>query len=158
MPINLIQSIRRSSLSAMIVAFAFTAVDASATPKLSEGMYRVDWNRKVRDLCIDKYTNDDLTARDWQGVMAAIGPLCTLSNVKEGRSAASWVGHCNQPWLGRVINTEHRVRVKTNTDGSFDIVTVISGDQQATIPIRGVPLKGDAAKCQADSAFFRPWQ
>ena len=38
--------------------------EATAKPQLDEGMYRVDWNRKVRDLCIDAYTNEDLTARD----------------------------------------------------------------------------------------------
>ena len=59
-----------------------------AAPKLKEGAYRVDWNRKVRDLCVDTYSNDDLSARDWQGVMAALGVVCTLTDVRAKASGA----------------------------------------------------------------------
>ena len=63
----------------------------AGAPKLKEGAYRVDWNRKVRDLCVDTYSNDDLSARDWQGVMAALGVVCTLTDVREGkRSQLAW--------------------------------------------------------------------
>jgi hypothetical protein len=157
MPVILqrIARLRAISVSALV---ALLATHATAAPKFAEGMYRVDWNGKVRDLCVDFYTNDDLTARDWQGVLAAQGPLCKIFDVHIGKSSASWAGRCSQPWMGRVTNVEHRVSVKSNADGSFDILTILSGDQQARIPIRGTPLTGSAAKCAPDSPMFRPWQ
>ncbi len=136
---------------------AFCA-NAIAAPTIAEGAYRIDWNRKVRDLCVDNYTNDDLTARDWQGVLAALGSICTLSELREGKTEASWTGKCSQPGVGRVLVVKYDVSVKVNTDGSFDILTVISGDQQARIPIRGERLKGAAATCDKAQPFFRPWQ
>lgn len=155
----------RSHLIALAVAFvvslttfATVAAPTNTKPTLKEGVYRVDWNRKVRDLCIDFYTNDDLTAKDWQGVLAAQGVLCKLSDVKSSKTRASWTGKCHHPWVGKVANIEHRVSIETKPDGSFDIVTVISGDMQATIPIRGVPLTGEAAKCNKETPNFRPWQ
>jgi hypothetical protein len=154
-----------SRAALMLIAFGLGAFSAptisapkDAKPALKEGVYRVDWNRKVRDLCIDFYTNDDLTAKDWQGVLAAQGVLCKLSDVKSSKTRASWTGKCHHPWVGKVANIEHRVSIETKPDGSFDIVTVISGDMQATIPIRGVPLKGEAAKCTKETPNFRPWQ
>ncbi len=157
MPVTPQRIARLRSISVSALA-ALLASQALSAPKFAEGMYRVDWNGKVRDLCVDFHTNDDLTARDWQGVLAAQGPLCKISEVRVAKSSASWVGRCSQPWMGRVTNVEHRVSVKTNADGSFDILTVLSGDQQARIPIRGVPLTGSAAKCTPDSPMFRPWQ
>ena len=132
--------------------------EAAAKPQLAEGMYRVDWNRKVRDLCIDAYTNEDLTARDWQAVLAHQGAICKLSDVREGKSTASWTGSCNAPGRGTVMNLIYKVALKVNPDGSFDFVTTLSGDQQASIPIRGEPLRGAAAQCAPDSPYFRPWQ
>ena len=132
--------------------------EAAAKPQLAEGMYRVDWNRKVRDLCIDAYTNEDLTARDWQAVLAHQGAICRLSDVREGNATASWTGSCNQPGRGTVLNLTYRITIHLNPDGSFDFLTLLSGDQQATIPIRGERLKGTAAKCTAHSEYFRPWQ
>lgn len=132
--------------------------EASAKPQLAEGMYRVDWNRKVRDLCIDAYTNEDLTARDWQAVQAVSGAICKLADVREGKATASWIGTCNQPGRGTVLNLTYKISLKVSPDGSFDFLTVLSGDQQATIPIRGERLKGATAKCTLDSEYFRPWQ
>ena len=133
-------------------------VEAGAKPQLAEGMYRVDWNRKVRDLCIDAYTNDDLTARDWQAVLAHQGAICKLSDVRKGKAAASWTGICNQPGRGTVLTLIYKISIKLNSDGSFDFLTVLSGDQQATIPIHGERLKGTAARCTPESEYFRPWQ
>ncbi len=144
-----------------LLCVSFVSVFVHAKPTLAEGMYRIDWNRKVRDLCVDFYTVEDLSARDWQGVLAAQGPICTLRDVKETKTEASWIGRCNQPLAGRVIDVEHRVTVNTNKDGSFDILTVMSGGMQATIPIRGVPIKdgnGKIVKCGEKAEFFRPWQ
>lgn len=150
----------------LLLAFALlptaaTMAAATAKPVLAEGVYRVDWNRKVRDLCVDVYTNDDLTAKDWQGVLAAQGVFCKLSQVKSGTHRATWSGTCHHPWVGKVANIAHRVTVETKKDGSFDILSIVSGDLQAAIPIRGEPLRtadGKIAKCEKEHAPFRPWQ
>ena len=136
----------------------FICTEAIAKPQLAEGMYRIDWNRKVRDLCIDAYTNEDLTARDWQAVLGHQGAICKLADVRESKSSASWTATCNQPGRGAIMNLTYRINIKVNADGSFDFLTILSGDQQATIPIRGERLKGAAAKCAPDSEYFRPWQ
>lgn len=135
----------------------FVAGEAVAVPQIAEGAYRVDWNRKVRDLCVDVFTNEDLTARDWQGVMATQGALCKLSEVRDGKRESSWTGTCSVPGRGMVLHIEHKVTVKIHADGSFDLLTVMSGDQQATIPVHGEPLKG-AAACTKEQEFFRPWR
>jgi hypothetical protein len=140
-----------------IFAVAFCATNAHAAPQIAEGAYRVDWNRKVRDMCVDVFTNEDLTARDWQAVMATQGALCKLSAVREGKREASWTGACNMPGAGRVLNIQHRVTVKTNADGSFDLLTVMTGDQQATIPIRGERLAANGGKCSKEHEFLRLW-
>ncbi len=137
---------------------ALLAVPAAAAPTLKEGAYRIDWNRKLRDLCVDAYSSEDLSARDWQGVMAAQGIVCTLADVREGKREASWRGACSQPGMGRVFRIDYQISVKVKADGSFDILTVLSGDQQARIPIHGEPLAGAAAACTPEQAFFRPWQ
>ena len=142
----------------LAVIFTLGAQHALAAPSIAEGAYRVDWNRKVRDLCVDVFTNEDLTARDWQAVMATQGALCKLSDVREGKREASWTGRCTQPGAGRVLKIEHRVSVKIHPDGSFDLLTVMSGDQQARIPIRGERLKTAGGKCTAEHEFLRLWQ
>ena len=146
-----------SRLALPLLALLICA-ETTAKPQIGEGMYRVDWNRKVRDLCIDAYTNEDLTARDWQAVVAHQGAICKLTDVREGKSTASWTGACNQPGRGTVLNLTYKITIKVNPDGSFDFLTVLSGDQQATIPIRGERLKGAAGKCAPESEYFRPWQ
>ena len=140
-----------------LVASVFVAGETLAAPQIAEGAYRVDWNRKVRDMCVDVFTNEDLTARDWQGVLATQGALCKLSDVREGKREASWTGTCSMPGAGRVLNIQHRVTVKINVDGSFDLLTVMTGDQQATIPIHGERLKADGGKCSKEQEFLRLW-
>ena len=143
----------------VIAAIALLASNhALAAPYIAEGAYRVDWNRKVRDVCVDVFTSEDLTARDWQAVMATQGAICKLSKVREASRAASWIGACNQPGAGRVQNITHRVTVKINADGSFDLLTVMTGDQQAVIPIRGERLTADGGKCSKDHEFLRLWR
>lgn len=129
-------------------------------PSLPEGMYRVDWNRHVSELCVDHFTNEDFGAKDWQGVLAAQGPICSLHDVRETKTELSWLGKCNQPWVGRVIEVEHRIKAKMHRDGSFDISTELSGGLQASIPIRGTPIKGANGKpkpCEPGAKMFRPW-
>lgn len=149
--------------AALMLAGALCGVAwaAPAQPTLPEGVYRVDWNGKVRDLCVDHFTNEDLTARDWQGVLAAQGVLCTLSGVRSTRREARWRGQCEMPLMGRVARFRHEVSVRTAPDGRFDILTVISGDLSATIPIRGEALRspdGRIRPCTREHDPFRPWQ
>lgn len=141
-----------------MLALLLAVENACAAPQIAEGAYRVDWNRKVRDLCVDVFTNEDLSARDWQAVMATQGALCKLSEVREGRRESSWTGRCNQPGAGRVLTIQHRVTVKINADGSFDLLTVMTGDQQAVIPIHGDRLKALNGKCSKEQEFLRLWQ
>lgn len=151
---------RQILLPVLLFALSMCCATAtSASPKLKEGAYRVDWNRKVVDLCVDTYTNDDLSARDWQGVMAAQGIICRLSEVRETASGASWTGRCSQPGVGRVLDVTYRVtlRVEKNRE-RFEFLTVISGDQQANIPLRGQRLASATAGCPKDMPFLRPWQ
>ncbi len=146
-----------AALFLMLSASVFFTCEALAAPQIPEGAYRVDWNRKVREMCVDVFTNEDLTARDWQAVMATQGALCKLSAVREGKRESSWTGRCNMPGAGRVLNIQHRVTVKINADGSFDLLTVMTGDQQATIPIRGLRLQADGGKCNKEHDFLRLW-
>ena len=149
--------IRISSIVIAAIALLVSG-HALAALQIAEGAYRVDWNRKVRDMCVDVFTNEDLTARDWQAVMATQGALCQLSGVREGKRAARWTGVCSMPGAGRVLNIQHRVTVKINGDGSFDLLTVMTGDQQATIPIRGERLTADGGKCTQEHDFLRLWK
>ncbi len=153
MPLHIVLKRLTLPLLALVIC-----TEVSAKPQLAEGMYRVDWNRKVRVLCIDAYTNEDLTARDWQAVVAHQGAICKLSDVREGKSTASWTGSCSQPGRGTVMSLTYKISIKVNPDGSFDFLTLLSGDQQASIPIRGERLSGPAARCAPDSEYFRPWQ
>ena len=148
-------SVRRYAIALLAL---LVAGEAFAAPQIAEGAYRVDWNRKVRDLCVDVFTNEDLTARDWQGVMATQGALCKLSDVREGKRESNWTGKCSMPGAGRVLSIQHRVTVKINADGSFDLLTVMTGDQQATIPIHGERLKALGGKCSKEHEFLRLWQ
>lgn len=145
------------AFSVAILSSAVVASQALAAPQIPEGAYRVDWNRKVRDMCVDVFTNEDLTARDWQAVMATQGALCKLSEVREGTRESTWTGRCNMPGAGRVLNIQHRVTVKIHANGSFDLLTEMTGDQQATIPIRGIPLQAGGGKCGKEHEFLRLW-
>ena len=140
------------------IALAIQASQASAAPTIPEGSYRVDWNNKVRDLCVDYFTNEDLNARDWQAVMAAQGALCKVQDVRVTKNESSWTGRCNQPGAGRVLHINHRVTVKIHPNGSFDLLTVMTGDQQAVIPIRGDRLKDLDGQCMKFHELLRLWQ
>ncbi|TAG84449.1 MAG: hypothetical protein EAZ21_00440 [Betaproteobacteria bacterium] len=161
--LNLLQVIAISAKASIYIGSAAIMLFiniADSKPSLPEGMYRVDWNRHVSELCVDHYTNDDWSAKDWQGVLAAQGPICSLHDVRETKTELSWVGKCNQPWVGRVIDVEHRVQARMNRDGSFEISTELSGGLKASIPIRGTPIKGANGKpkpCEPGAKLFRPW-
>lgn len=49
-------------LLTLAASVLFARVAASA-PQIADGAYRVDWNCKVRDPCVDVFTDEDLTDR-----------------------------------------------------------------------------------------------
>jgi hypothetical protein len=131
---------------------------AEAAPQIKPGAYRVDVNGKVRALCVDEITNAELSAKGWRVRLADQGVRCELADIKRGVTTASWVGRCASPGMGKVFNTEHRVRVEINADQSFTLHTRLSGDLQADIPVRGEPVAGTEAACTSQHDTFRPWQ
>ena len=144
-----------SKLRFPLLALVLAAISATATaaPKIAEGAYRVDWNRKIRDLCVDNYTNDDLTARDWQGVLGALGSICTLSNVREGKTDASWTGKCSQPGVGRVLDVKYDVSVKVNANGSDPFsrsATSFSSSSSADSKVFGADLAMTGSSSDGD--------
>lgn len=152
-----------------LLACTFTLVGgvtlAVASPLPSAGAYRIDLNGKVRDLCVDEIGLGELSAKGWQSRLADQGVRCTLHDQKRGRQSASWTGRCSAPGMGKVFNTEHRVSVQINADGSFELLTLLSGDLQARIPVRGEPKavspagqKPRPADCDSQLDTFRPWQ
>lgn len=75
--------------------------------------------------------------------------------MRAGKRESRWLGRCNMPGAGRALYIQHRVTVKINADGSFDLLTVMTGDQQATIPIHGVRLTALGGKCSGEHEFLR---
>ena len=143
-----------------VVAFALaaTSIPAHAAPQLASGAYRIDVNGKVRDLCVDEISNGELSAKGWQSRLADQGVRCSLHAVKNTKRMASWTGQCSAPGMGKVFNTRHLVSVKVNPDQSFELQTQLSGDLQATIPVRGTRLTEGKGACTSQHDTFRPWQ
>lgn len=149
-----------ASACKMIAALALACVPvlAYAAPQLAVGAYRVDVNGKVRALCVDEIANGELSAKGWQSRLADQGVRCSLHDVRSAKQAASWTGRCSAPGMGKVFNTRHQVSVKVNPDQSFELQTQLSGDLQATIPVRGVRLTEGKGACTSQHDTFRPWQ
>lgn len=131
---------------------------AEAAPQIKPGVYRVDVNGKVREYCVDEMTNAELSAIGWRARLADQGVRCELADVKRDRTTASWLGRCASPGMGKVFNTEHRVRVEVFADQRFSLHTQLSGDLQANIPVRGERIAGTQASCTSQHDVFRPWQ
>jgi hypothetical protein len=155
----------RSALAALRMRAAFGAwalaaasLPAHAAPQLASGAYRIDVNGKVRELCVDDIANSELSAKGWQSRLADQGVRCSLHDVKHTKLASSWTGRCSAPGMGKVFNTQHQVNVKVNPDQSFELETRLSGDLQATIPVRGVRLTEGKGACTSQHDTFRPWQ
>jgi len=147
----------RAGFALIAACAAFGAsLAAPAGPQIKPGVYRVDVNGKLRELCVDEIGNGELSAAGWKDRLGDQGVRCSLHDRKQTRDSASWTGRCSAPGMGKVFNTEHRVTVKLNADGSFDLLTVLSGDLQARIPVRGERVAG--ATCDSQQDVFRPWQ
>jgi hypothetical protein len=125
---------------------------------IKPGAYRIDLNGKIRDLCVDEIGNGELSAKGWQARLAEQGVRCQLSNVRRKDSQLSWTGTCSAPGMGKIFETRHDVFVKINADRSFDILTLLSGDLQARIPVRGSPITESGVACTSQHDTFRPWQ
>lgn len=134
------------------------ALPAHAAPQLAPGAYRIDVNGKVRDLCVDEIANGELSPKGWQSRLADQGVRCTVHDVKVAGQTASWTGRCSAPGMGKVFNTRYQISVKVAPDQRFELHTVLSGDLQATIPVRGERLTGGNGGCTSQHDTFRPWQ
>jgi hypothetical protein len=149
------------AVSTSTTAVAKASLGLVAPLKIKPGAYRVDLNGKVRDQCVHEISNGELYAKGWQTRLSEQGVRCTLANVRTISDSArqiSWTGHCSAPGMGKVFATRHDVLVKINADDSFDLLTLISGDLQARIPVRGVRLTENGGACTSQHDTFRPWQ
>ena len=133
-------------------------VAVHAAPQIAPGAYRIDVNGSVRTLCADEIANAELSARGWRERLAEQGVRCDLSDVKTRGTDASWRGRCSAPGMGKVLQTQHQVSVRVNTDKSFDLLTVLTGDLQARIPVRGERLTVNGGRCTSEHDTFRPWK
>ena len=140
-----------------LVLFA-VPIAAHAAPQLTPGAYRVDVNGKVRELCVDEIANREISPKGWQSRLADQGVRCSLHGVKSSKTAASWVGQCSAPGMGKVFNTRYQVSVKISPDASFEMQTLLSGDLHAKIPVRGERLAEGNGACTSQHDTFRPWQ
>ncbi len=152
-------------LIAALVAFSASATavtkthDAKkSTPTVKPGAYRVDLNGKVRDLCLDEIGLSELTAKGWQARLAEQGVRCSLSNTLQSATKKQWTGACSAPGMGKIFSTRHDVSVQINHDDSFEILTLMTGDLTARIPVRGERLREGAGQCNSQHDTFRPWQ
>jgi hypothetical protein len=128
------------------------------TPTIKSGAYRVDLNGKVRDLCVDEIGLSELNAKGWKARLEEQGVRCALSNMRQSPANTQWTGTCSAPGMGKIFNTRHDVSVKINHDDSFEILTLMTGDLSARIPVRGERLRGGAGSCNSQYDTFRPWQ
>jgi hypothetical protein len=151
----------RFRVTTLLIIAVFSINAFGATLKIKPGAYRVDINGKVRDVCVDEIANAELSAKAWQTRLSEQGVRCVLSNVRGSGMQASWAGTCSAPGMGKVFETRHDVILKINADGSFDLLTLLSGDLQARIPVHGVPistLNEGNGSCTSQHDTFRPWQ
>ena len=137
------------------------ACASHAATAITPGAYRIDVNGKIRELCVDQISNDELSAKGWQQRLSEQGVRCTLQNAKQGVVAAAvtkgWSASCTAPGMGKVYNTTYRVSLKVNADQSFEITTLLSGDLQAKILIVGQRLLVGGGACTSQHETFRPW-
>jgi hypothetical protein len=128
------------------------------TQTIKSGAYRVDLNGKVRDLCVDSIGLNELSPKGWKARLEDQGVRCALSNVRLGTAMIEWIGRCSAPGMGKIFETRHEVSVKINPDDSFELLTVITGDLSARIPVRAERLRESAGQCNSQHDTFRPWQ
>jgi hypothetical protein len=146
-------------LTIALLAGASQAASSNAVA-LKPGAYRVDLNGKVRELCVDEITIAEFNAKGWQARLAEQGVHCELFNVKAATRSklnALWSGRCSSPGMGKVFTTRHDVTIKADAD-SFNALTLLSGDLQARIPMRGERLLENKGQCTSQHDTFRPWQ
>ncbi len=152
----------RKRKTAFLTAVLFTLLpitsDATKKIQVQQGAYRVDLNGKVRDLCVNEISLAELSAAGWQERLSEQGVRCKLSNVLRVNQQSSWTGTCSSPGMGKVFDTRHDVRLKIIDANEFEILTIMSGDLQARIPVRARRLSQNKARCDSQHDTFRAWQ
>ncbi len=146
------------AFTAPVTAVTKTHDAKKSTPTIKPGAYRVDLNGKVRDLCVDEIGLSELTAKAWKARLAEQGVRCSLSNTQQSATKKQWAGTCSAPGMGKIFSTRHDVSVQINHDDSFEILTLLTGDLTARIPVRGERLREGAGQCNSQHDTFRPWQ
>jgi hypothetical protein len=147
------------SVTALLIALAAAQfTHAARQSRIAPGAYRIDVNGKVRELCVDEIGLKELNANGWKARLSEQGVRCALSNIRGKGAISSWTGTCAAPGMGKIFETRHDVSVKISDDGSFDVLTLLSGDLQARIPVRGERLSTGATGCSSHHDTFRPWQ
>jgi hypothetical protein len=148
-----------SGVAAFLIALtAAQFTHAARQSRIAPGAYRIDVNGKVRELCVDEIGLKELNAYGWKARLGEQGVRCALSNMQSRGAISSWTGTCSAPGMGKIFETRHDVSVKISGDGSFDVLTLLSGDLQARIPVRGERLSTGANGCNSHHDTFRPWQ
>jgi hypothetical protein len=125
---------------------------------VKSGAFRVDLNGKVRDLCINEVSLPELSPKGWKDRLAEQGVHCELSNVRNTTTLSGWTGKCSSPGMGKVFHTRHDVSLKIIDNNNFEILTLMSGDLQARIPVRATRLTENKGQCDSQHDTFRPWQ
>jgi hypothetical protein len=158
-----------SQFRLLFIGAALCAVCASASHAATKsargdialikpGAFRVDLNGKVRDLCLNEISLPELSAKGWKERLSEQGVRCELSNLRRDKNLASWTGMCSSPGMGKVFQTRHDVALKVIDENNFEILTLMSGDLQARIPIRATRLNDAKSHCDSHHDTFRAWQ
>jgi hypothetical protein len=151
------QSFRALSV-ALLCALCFTPLHAAKSSALKQGAFRIDLNGKVRDLCVNEISLPEFSSKGWRDRLAEQGVHCELSNVRNAKAISSWTGKCTSPGMGKVFHTRHDVSLKIIDNDNFEILTLMSGDLQARVPVRATRLKENKGQCDSQHDTFRPWQ
>jgi hypothetical protein len=125
---------------------------------IEQGAFRIDLNGKVRDLCVNEVSIPEISAKGWRERLSEQGVRCELSNLRREKNQTSWTGMCSSPGMGRVFRTRHDVLVKVIDENNFEILTLMSGDLKARIPVRATRLNENKSQCDSRHDTFRAWQ
>jgi hypothetical protein len=159
-PCNMHKSSQKlKTLCAILLCVLYVApLHAAKSSALKAGAFRIDLNGKVRDLCVNEISLPELSSKGWRDRLAEQGVHCELSNVRKEKALSSWTGKCSSPGMGKVFYTRHDVSLKVVDNNSFEILTLMSGDLQARIPVRATRLTENKGQCDSQHDTFRPWQ
>jgi hypothetical protein len=139
-------------------SYAATKSARGHSSLVEPGTFRIDVNGKVRDLCVNEISLPEISAKGWRERLSEQGVRCELSNLRREKNQTSWTGMCSSPGMGRVFRTRHDVLVKVIDENNFEILTLMSGDLKARIPVRATRLNENKSQCDSQHDTFRAWQ